>query len=529
MTIRHLAVLFPLVLASCGERTATDSGSSGSGEIEAASWSYNLITQSVDFGSTEYGETVSEVIVLQNNGDSDLYFVDFEASGAAGLSITAPSAPVLSRGDVANIVVEWSPTGVGDMSSDVRFVLGPSPNDTEEVVIPVTGSSTGATVVISTQSYDFGDLNVGCSDELTVTVTNTGNDGVLVNSVHIDGNEAITADTGDTEFPVELAPFQSLGVDVGYSPTHADGDQAYLTVETEAGTVASAIEGRGAVDGEESLIYEVGITQRASVIWHVNEVALPNVSWGYYHEPFFAALPHYFETLKASRAHYRIAFTWNTDGSVEGDTPYIDHTMSVEEAMTVANEMMASGSTIGDNDRNFTSLISALEKQQDWLSEDEYWEESKLSLITVQRDVEQSGGNYVTHLANAQAYKDDSENLVFHAIAGPPPSGCGYAEYFSGYYEAVVATDGLFLSVCEEDWDAHMEKLVAASIGGGGDYFPLSGNPLESTIEVYLDGSRSSDGWEYDGDLNSIIFEDESYPLEGTEVRIDYIKATGCG
>jgi len=293
--------------------------------------------------------------------------------------------------------------------------------------------------------------------------------------------------------------------------------------------VASAISGTGAVDGEASVTYEVGVLARATTLWHINEVALVG-SYGYYNEVFFASMPHYFEQLQETRAYYRIAFLWNTDGSIEGDTPYIDHTMSASEAWTVAQEMMATGASIGDNDRNFTSLIAGITAQSDWLFEDEYWEESKLSLITVQRDVEQSGGSYVDYVSQARAFKDDDELLVFHAIAGPPPQGCGgYAEYFSGYYEAVIETDGVFLSVCETNWDAHMEQLIAASIGGGGDFFPLTGNPLESSIEVFIDDIRSSEGWEYDADLNSVIFEEDFYPDEGSEVTIDFIKATGCG
>ena len=94
---------------------------------------------------------------------------------------------------------------------------------------------------------------------------------------------------------------------------------------------------------------------------------------------------------------------------------------------------------------------------------------------------------------------------------------------------AVVATDGLFLSVCDTNWDEHMDKLVAASFGGGGEYFRLTGNPLPSTIVVYLHDVKSSEGWAYDESVNSVVFEDDAYPIEGTEVRIKFLKAVGCG
>lgn len=523
-----LALTAPVL--SCGDKDAGDTGESeGSSEIADESWSINLITESLDFGEQDLSSSSSQVIILQNNGESDIFIQDLQATAGTGVTATMPDVPMLARGDVANVVVTWAPKDIGPMSGEVTLVLGPSSTNTESFTVPVSGSASGATVVISAQQYDFGDINVGCESELTVTITNTGNAALSVDSVHIEGDASMTVDLKEFELPLDLEPFQSLDVDVTYSPEDADGDLAYLTVQTAADTVASTFEGRGAVDGIDEVTYEVGVTQRATMLWHINEVALPNVSWAYYYEPFWASLPHFFDKLAESRAYYRIAFLWGTDGSVDGSTTYIDHTMSTDQAMDAVSEMLQNGSQIGDNDRNFTSLLAAIPAQSEWLFEDEYWDESKLSLITVQRDVEQSGGSWANYVAQAQAYKDDPANLVFHAIAGPPPSGCGYAEYFSGYYEAVIATDGLFLSVCEEDWDAHMEKIVAASLGGGGEYFPLSGNPLVSTITVYIDDVSSSEGWEYDEDLNSIVFDDESYPSEGTEVRIKYMKALGCG
>lgn len=523
-----LALTAPML--SCGDKAAGDTGEGEStGAPVDESWSVNVITESLDFGEQDLSASSTQTIMLQNNGDSDVFIQDLRVTEGLGLTATMPDMPVLARGDVGNVVVTWAPKDIGTMTGEITLVLGPSSTNTSEFTVPVSGSASGATVVISTQSYDFGDINVGCEAEVTVTITNTGNAALTVDSVHIEGDTSIAVNLKETELPLDLAPFQSLDVDVKYSPEDADGDLAYLTVDTAAATVASTFEGRGAVDGIDEVTYEVGVTQRATMLWHINEVALPNVTWAYYYEPFWAALPHFFDKLAEARAYYRIAFLWGTDGTVDGSTAYIDHTMTTSEAMDAVSDMLQNGSTIGDNDRNFTSLLAAIPAQSDWLFEDDYWTESKLSLITVQRDVEQSGGSWANYVATAQAYKDDPANVVFHAIAGPPPSGCGYAEYFSGYYEAVIATDGLFLSVCDEDWEPHMEKIVAASLGGGGEYFPLSGNPLVSTITVYLDDVSSSEGWEYDEDLNSVVFDDESYPSEGTEVRIKYMKALGCG
>ena len=215
--MKHLLIVALLTGCSRDEQ-GTDTGDNGSSEISEKSWSYNLISKSLDFGELDLDASATQVIILQNNGESSLYLLELSALEAKGLSVAMPSSPALQRGDVANIVVTWDPVEVGQMSGNVTLKLGASATDFEELVVPVTGNASGATLVISTKEFDFGDVNVGCDDELTVTITNTGNSTVTVDEVRIEGDSAFSVDLGEHSIPMDLAPFQSLVVDVDYSP-----------------------------------------------------------------------------------------------------------------------------------------------------------------------------------------------------------------------------------------------------------------------------------------------------------------------
>lgn len=245
-------------------------------------------------------------------------------------------------------------------------------------------------------------------------------------------------------------------------------------------------------------------------------------------ERFEAALPGYFQALLDHGAEFRLAFLWDVAGVVHGPHPYIDESFTAEEATEAMRGMVEGGADDIDNDRAFTTLLAGLEYNQDWLFEDETWADSRLSLMSFTNDTEQSGGSATTYGTTARSYKEDASDVVFHAIGGPLPDGCLNAEPFALFKQAVDATGGHFLSVCEEDWTGHMTQLAAGTVVGS-EVFTLTGTPYVPSIEVTVDEVVQTAGWTYDDDLNAVVFDDESQPARGSTVRIDYIASGSCG
>ena len=124
------------------------------------------------------------------------------------------------------------------------------------------------------------------------------------------------------------------------------------------------------------------------------------------------------------------------------------------------------------------------------------------------------------------AKKGSSANVKFSAIAGDYPGGCSTAEAGSGYYQAVSATEGVFLSICS-DWasPSNLAMLAAASIQQAA--FELSATPAPSTIHVYVNGTEREDNWHYDASDNTVVF-DDGIPTEGDNVRIEYGGLADC-
>lgn len=124
-----------------------------------------------------------------------------------------------------------------------------------------------------------------------------------------------------------------------------------------------------------------------------------------------------------------------------------------------------------------------------------------------------------------QAYVDDylalkrDPNMVkLSAVGGPAPIGCAYTDFSAGYYEAVMATGGDFLSICE-DWPAQLEALADTSVTQLS--FNLSQEPITDSLKVFVDGLERSGGWSYNEARNSVDFQ-ENPPYAGQKVELRY-------
>jgi hypothetical protein len=123
-----------------------------------------------------------------------------------------------------------------------------------------------------------------------------------------------------------------------------------------------------------------------------------------------------------------------------------------------------------------------------------------------------------------QGYYADPAMLKLSAVAGDYPTGCGTAEAGTGYYEAVSATGGVFLSICS-NWSTNVDVLADISIEGLVE-FELSATPDPSSITVFVDGVQWLIDWHYDATLNQIVFDTEL--SEGAAIEVNYGVLVTC-
>lgn len=151
--------------------------------------------------------------------------------------------------------------------------------------------------------------------------------------------------------------------------------------------------------------------------------------------------------------------------------------------------------------------------------------DARLYIIFISDEDDNSPGfdtgdpNYWQTYTNAiVAKKGDPDDVIFSGVIGPIPDGCTGAEPGTGYAEAVEASRGTLLSICE-DWYTHVAELV--DVAREQAVFALSQAPDTDTLIVSVNHSERTEGWTYQADINSIVFTEE-IPSTGDLVEVYY-------
>jgi hypothetical protein len=93
---------------------------------------------------------------------------------------------------------------------------------------------------------------------------------------------------------------------------------------------------------------------------------------------------------------------------------------------------------------------------------------------------------------------------------------------------ASLATGGVSALICDANWVATLSALAWLSQSVA-DTFELSQTPVESTIEVRVNGSNTYVGWFYNSALQAIVFDLSHIPEVGDEIDIEYAVSGECG
>lgn len=125
---------------------------------------------------------------------------------------------------------------------------------------------------------------------------------------------------------------------------------------------------------------------------------------------------------------------------------------------------------------------------------------------------------WTTYVNSIIAKKGSADDVRFSAIVGPTPDGCDGAEPGTGYAEAVLATGGALISICD-DWSSQLDTLVDVSVEH--TTFPLSRSPIVDTLAVAVNGSARTAGWAYEEAENAVVFS-VAPPSTGDQVEIGY-------
>ena len=196
----------------------------------------------VDFGTVQVGQSATSKVSFSNESADTVEVAQLSVAGTTFSVADQGSLPArIAPGETYNFVVGFKPTGEGTYSGKFT-AMNSSGAALAQGSISGSGVTTNAsstrTLSVSSTTLSFGNVAVGSSATLPVTLTSTGSAAVTINSASVSG--AGFTVSGAT-FPLTLNPQQSATLQVQAAPSATGADTGALTISSNASTNATTV------------------------------------------------------------------------------------------------------------------------------------------------------------------------------------------------------------------------------------------------------------------------------------------------
>lgn len=216
---------------------------------------------SIDFGAVTVGFPETGIVNIANDGNADLTVTDLALSGSTDFGlINEPATPfAVAPNNSVNLTVEYAPLSEGTDNGTLA-ISSDSPNE-ETVTVALVGTGVPAPVdecqlAVDPASIDFGIVEIGSTDSISTTLTNTGTADCVV--------EASLTSTSSGDFSLvsasnyTLTPGNSADVAVLYAPLDVGDDTGTLSLVDASGiSISVSLSGSGVEPAVELLDLDI--------------------------------------------------------------------------------------------------------------------------------------------------------------------------------------------------------------------------------------------------------------------------------
>ncbi len=515
------ALAMVVLLASCSDQNfskLTDQNQGDEPNIEVSPLLLQFGTAARD------DDAIVQTFVVRSTGAVDLHIDSIIVDGDAAASFTVLtdlSGVVLPPGTEKSVDVAFVPMGANQQFATATVIS----DDPDEPLVGVELYGEGAVpeLAITPNPLDFGTSYVGCGNELLVELTNVGSDTLIIDSFEQTGDVEIQL-SAYASLPLTLEPGEFSQATFTFSPEEEGAFTGAFAVTSNEplGTRVADQAGIGAFAGWYTDVWEIPSDPPTDIMFAIDQSCSMDDDQARLASNFST----FISLLSGYSNDWQIIIANNDDGCNQTGilTP---GTASYQSIFT---------SQVGVGGGSFTEALLTVgaraAESAAYAGGCNYGfmrEGAALHLVVVSDEPEQSafisGDNWSTLVSRLQAAKGDPGMVKISAIAGDYPSGCGSADAGDGYYQAVGATHGEFISICS-DWAnaSTLEQLASASIIQNA--FELLQKPIPETIQVYVNGVGVSD-WTYNPTANTVTL-DTANPTGGDVVEISYGGAASC-
>jgi hypothetical protein len=219
---------------------------------------------SKDYGNVTVGGSSSQVFTISNTGTDNLVLTDGVLSDPTNFSLDLLSGgtnpcgdppPPIAAGDNCTVSIAFIPQSVAAFTEMITVTSNDTTNSPLDVLLTGNGVTGPAPIIaVTPASVDFGEVNVGDTLAVEVTLSNTGTDNLVVSGIALDNTAVYSLDENGGSNPCgSLTPtivaLDNCTVDVVFAPAEDGGPfNATVTIDSNTPSVDVPVTGTGFLD-----------------------------------------------------------------------------------------------------------------------------------------------------------------------------------------------------------------------------------------------------------------------------------------
>jgi len=486
----------------------------------------------IDFGNLISGfESDQKSFTVVNTGDDDLIITSpFLLSGVEKFGIEPREEDiVISAGELIEFYVSYTPETFEHNIDSIKFLS--SDEDEPELTVTLEGHGDAPVMSVNPEEFDYGDISIGCDNEERITITNTGNITLNIESViqMVTQPIDIILEFGSLPpLPWNLEPGISVDFLVSYVPDDVGQDDSIITIsgnDPYIPVVETFQTGRGDV---EQYYYETHIQEEVQVLdilWVVDDSG----SMNRIQSNLVSNMQMFMNVFANSQSDYRMSVISTSDPMIyQVITPsHPDAILAMQQEVAVG--IHGSGTEMG-LEMAFWALSDPASAGAGGMF---FREQADLVVIFVSDEPDHSPRAIYDYTSFFENLKPIGM-FIPYAVIGDVPGGC-QAVHFNGgtygvqagegYWDVVDYFSSSWFSICASDWGTQLQTL-ASDITGRWSYTLGEPDPIVSSIEVNINGQISAD-WSYNSNTNAVEFVSGIVPDSGDTIEINYA-VWGC-
>jgi hypothetical protein len=463
---------------------------------------------SLDFGEVSVSGigSITLDLSLTNLGDQDVTVSGHDQPiGDDGFVVGAEPLLTLLPGETRLVPVTFAPTTEQADQALIRIEPGGH-------VIDLRGIGHAPVAVLGEADVD--PVVLGCTGVGQLPIRNDGTEPLHLLDAAIAGD-----DFALTGWPDEVAPGQEGLLEFSFTPTGSDARGGVLTLSTDdplQPAIATTISALGYEGERVTEAFRYAPTRPTDILFAVQG------DLGNNDDRLAPALSAYVGSIRADNVDYQVTALSSADRCPPDTPAWVDRGSTELATINVLDRAFHAAG--GAWDRDLVGLVlAALDATQSGECLDGFRRDGAALDIVVVGTAAPS----VDVAAVFEALTREQQGAESVRLSALVPLGGDCGEDGNAYESVALSSGGAAGDYCDGDWAPAFLDFADFPNVDGSVAFTLAATPVESTIEVTVDGAAWPD-WTWDAASNSVIVGATDPPALGAEVTVTYVSAVSC-